>query len=214
MPVRRHERHVRVSGIAPAVDVTGLPCAGCFEAMTDDLRSIIRVAQARQGPPGVVILDGHTLQSTCESGPRAGYDGYERKRGSKTHIAVDTLGRPLAVHITPADEQARAQFRNWLNKSNKRRAERWNSLSRTQATPAGMRQRPPQPRRSSCRLSSYPRRRKASCFCRDIGWSNAVSAGAIALASSRVSTSVCLKLAAALRRLCLVDARSCCSVFF
>ncbi|WP_257806840.1 IS5 family transposase [Burkholderia glumae] len=83
--------------------------AGCFEAMTDDLRSIIRVAQALQGQPSAVILDGRTLQSTCESGPRAGYDGYKRKRGSKTHIAVDTLGHLLAVYITPADEQERAQ---------------------------------------------------------------------------------------------------------
>jgi transposase len=49
------------------------------------------------------------MQSTCESGPRAGYDGYKRKRGSKVHIAVDTLGHLLAVHVTPANEQERAQ---------------------------------------------------------------------------------------------------------
>ena len=43
--------------------------AGCFEAMAaSDLRSIIRVAQGRQGQPSAVILDGRTLQSSCESG--------------------------------------------------------------------------------------------------------------------------------------------------
>lgn len=83
--------------------------AGCFEAMVNDLRSVLRVAQERQGQPSAVILDGRTLQSTCESGPRAGYDGYKRKRGSKVHVAVDTLGNLLAVHITPANEQERAQ---------------------------------------------------------------------------------------------------------
>ncbi|CAB3776443.1 IS5 family transposase ISAzo23 [Paraburkholderia caffeinitolerans] len=83
--------------------------AGCFEAMVSDLRSVIRVAQGRKGQPSAVILDGRTLQSTCESGPRAGYDGYKRKRGSKVHMAVDTLGQLLAVHITPANEQERAQ---------------------------------------------------------------------------------------------------------
>jgi len=83
--------------------------AGCFEAMVNDLRSVIRVAQERQGQPSAVILDGRTLQSTCESGPRAGYDGYKRKRGSKVHMAVDTLGHLLAVHVTPANEQERAQ---------------------------------------------------------------------------------------------------------
>ena len=83
--------------------------AGCFEAMVNDLRSIVRVAQDRRGQPSAVILDGRTLQSTCESGPRAGYDGYKRKKGSKMHAAVDTLGQLLAVHVTPDNEQERAQ---------------------------------------------------------------------------------------------------------
>lgn len=71
--------------------------AGCFEAMVNDLRSVLRTAQGKQGQPSAVILDGRTLQSTCESGPRAGYDGYKRKKGSKVHMAVDTLGHLLAV---------------------------------------------------------------------------------------------------------------------
>ncbi|MPS90920.1 MAG: IS5 family transposase [Comamonas sp.] len=85
--------------------------AGCFEAMVSDLRSIIRVPQGRQGQPSAVVMDGRTLQSSCESGPRAGYDGYKRRRGSKVQMAVDTLGHLLAVHATPADEQERAQVR-------------------------------------------------------------------------------------------------------
>lgn len=83
--------------------------AGCFEAIVSDLRSIIRVAQDRQGQPSAVVLDGRTLQSNCEGGPRAGYDGYMRRRGSKARMAVDTLDHLLAVHVTPADEQERAQ---------------------------------------------------------------------------------------------------------
>ena len=39
----------------------------------------------------------------------AACDGYKRKRGSKVHMAVDTLGHLLAVHVTPANEQERAQ---------------------------------------------------------------------------------------------------------
>jgi len=49
------------------------------------------------------------VQSTPESGERAGYDGYKRKKGSKIHLAVDTLGLLLAAHVTPANEQERAQ---------------------------------------------------------------------------------------------------------
>ncbi len=30
-----------------------------------------------------VVIDGRTLQSTCESGPCAGYDGHKRKMGSQ-----------------------------------------------------------------------------------------------------------------------------------
>ena len=85
--------------------------SGCFEAMVSDLRSIIRVAQGRHSQPSAVVMDGRTLQSSCESGPRAGYDGYKRRRGSKVHVAVDTLGHLLAVHVTPANEQERAQVR-------------------------------------------------------------------------------------------------------
>jgi hypothetical protein len=50
-----------------------------------------------------------TLQSTQESGGRAGYDGAKRRKGSKVHLAVDTLGHLLALHVTPANEQDRAQ---------------------------------------------------------------------------------------------------------
>ena len=83
--------------------------AGVFEAMVHDLRALLRLAKGRKEQPTATILDSRTLQSSPESGQRAGYDGHKRKRGSKTHIAVDTLGHLLALHITPADEQDRAQ---------------------------------------------------------------------------------------------------------
>ena len=83
--------------------------AGCFEALVSDMRSIIRTSQGRSGQPSAVILDGRTLQSSCESGPRAGYDGYKRRNGSKVHAAVDTLGHLIALTVTPANEQERAQ---------------------------------------------------------------------------------------------------------
>lgn len=75
------------------------------------MRSIIRVGQGRLGQPSAVILDGRTLQSSCESGVRAGYDGYKRRRGSKVHRAVDTLGHLIDLTVTPANEQERAQVK-------------------------------------------------------------------------------------------------------
>jgi transposase len=83
--------------------------AGCFEAMAHDLRAILRLLAEKNEQPSAAIFDGRTLQSTPESGNRAGYDGYKRKKGSKVHAAVDTLGHLLALKVTPAQEQERAQ---------------------------------------------------------------------------------------------------------
>jgi transposase len=83
--------------------------AGVFAAMAHDLRAILRLAQGRAAQPSAVIFDSRTLQSSPESGGRAGYDGAKRRKGSKVHLAVDTLGHLLALHVTPANEQDRAQ---------------------------------------------------------------------------------------------------------
>ncbi len=83
--------------------------AGVFEAVAHDLRMILRMAGEREAQPTAAILDGRTLQSTPESGGRAGFDGHKKKRGSKVHIAVDTLGHLLALKVTAANEQERAQ---------------------------------------------------------------------------------------------------------
>jgi transposase len=83
--------------------------AGVFEQMAHDLRAVLRVAAGRGANPSAAVLDSRTLQSTPESGARAGYDGHKRRKGSKVHQAVDTLGHLLALLVTAADAQDRAQ---------------------------------------------------------------------------------------------------------
>ena len=83
--------------------------SGVFEAMIRDLRQLLRVLVGRAAQPSAAIFDSRTLQSTPESGHRAGYDGAKRKKGSKVHLAVDTLGHLLALHVTAANEQDRKQ---------------------------------------------------------------------------------------------------------
>jgi transposase len=83
--------------------------AGCFEAIVHDLRAVLRFAEGRDPEPTAAIFDSRTMQSTPESGGRAGDDGAKRQKGSKVHVAVDTLGHLLALHVTPADEQDRDQ---------------------------------------------------------------------------------------------------------
>lgn len=53
------------------------------------------------------MLDSRTIQSTLESGSRAGYDGARRTKGSKIQVAVDAPGNPLALNVRPADVQDR-----------------------------------------------------------------------------------------------------------
>jgi transposase len=84
--------------------------AHVFEAMVDDLRALLRLAEGRALSPSAAIFDSRTLQSSPESGSRAGYDGAKRRKGSKVHLSVDTLGHLLALHVTAADQQDRAQL--------------------------------------------------------------------------------------------------------
>jgi hypothetical protein len=50
------------------------------------------------------------LKSSRESGLRARFDGYQRRRGSKAHRVVDTVGHLLSVHVTSAVKQERTQI--------------------------------------------------------------------------------------------------------
>jgi transposase len=83
--------------------------AGCFETMVHDLRTFLRWSEGRSDDPTAIICDARTIQSTPESGAGAGYDGHKRRNGRKAHIAVDTLGHLLTVHVTPANAQERHQ---------------------------------------------------------------------------------------------------------
>jgi transposase len=83
--------------------------AGVFEAMVHDLRAVLRLTEGRASEPTAAVFDSRTLHSTLESGARGGYDGAKRKKGSKVHAAVDTLGHLLALLVTPDNKQDREQ---------------------------------------------------------------------------------------------------------
>jgi len=52
----------------------------------NDLRAVLRLAAGRNRSHRS-HFDSRTLQSTPESGHRAGYDGAKRRKGSKIHAA-------------------------------------------------------------------------------------------------------------------------------
>ena len=79
---------------------------------SDELRLPERGLKDRPEQPTAAVLDGRVLRSTPESRHQATYDGYKRTNGcngSKVHIAVDTLGNPLAVVVSGAERQGRHQ---------------------------------------------------------------------------------------------------------
>ena len=91
--------------------------AGCFDALAQDLRAVLRMAGERAPEPTAAVLGpaqgrpDRDSRSAVRAAPaqhaRAGYDGAKRKRGSKVHLAVDTLGHLLALHVTAADASDR-----------------------------------------------------------------------------------------------------------
>jgi len=101
--------------------------AGVFEAMVDDLREVLRLLSGRNEQPSAIILDSRTVQSTVESGHRAGYDGGKRKKGSKVHMAVDTLGQLLALYETST---TLPNFLEHLVRFEKRKEQHWEKSSR------------------------------------------------------------------------------------
>jgi transposase len=143
--------------------------AGCFESMVHDLRALLRAYAGRNVQPSAVVLDSRTLQSTPESGARAGYDGAKRRKGSKVHAAVDTLGELLALHVTPADEQDRDQV--------ERLAEAVQDLTGHTVELAYVDQGYTGERAAQAAQLSTPRSNAASSCCRVDGWLNAALGG-------------------------------------
>jgi transposase len=56
-------------------------------------------------PPWQMVYQQLRKRGAC------GHDSYKRRRGSKVHMAVDTLGQLIAMTVTPADEQERIQVK-------------------------------------------------------------------------------------------------------
>ena len=83
--------------------------AGSFEAQAQDTRLLLRVMKGSKPQPSAVILDARALQSTPESGSRAGYSGAKWRKGSKARLAVATVGHMLAPTVTPASDDERTQ---------------------------------------------------------------------------------------------------------
>jgi len=113
LPTRPLDRQYRIWALPPWPIVYQQTqrwlAAGVFHDLVADLQRVLRLAEGRAAESTAALLDSRTLQSTPERGGRGGYDGAKRRKGSTVHLAVDTLGQLLALHVTPANDQDRAQ---------------------------------------------------------------------------------------------------------
>jgi len=76
--------------------------------MAHDLRLLLRLPHGGPTPQCRHPRQPHAPVHARER-RRAGFDGHKKRKGSKVHAAVDTLGHLLALKVTPANEQDRAQ---------------------------------------------------------------------------------------------------------
>ena len=151
--------------------------AECFEALAQDLRALLRLASGRAEEPTAAIIDSRTLRSTPESGTRAGYDGAKRKRGSKVHMAVDTLGHLLALHVTPADVGDRTAVKRLAPTSKMRPATASSWPTSTKATPVRRPPVPQRPRALRCTSSSCPKQSEVRAAAAALGGGTVLRVG-------------------------------------
>ncbi len=144
--------------------------------------------------PSALIMDGRTLQSTPDSGSRTGYDGHKKKKGSKVHIAVDTLGNLLALDVTPASDQECNQVAELATAVQQVTSQTVTLAYVDQGIPARNRLPMLQRMRFNWMSSSIRRRRGDLYFSHAAGLSNAPSAGSPASTDWLATTNVWWKL--------------------
>jgi len=168
--------------------------AGVFESLAHDLRAVLRIAEGRKESPTAAIIDSRTLQSTPESSARAGYDGAKRRKGSKVHLAVDTLGHLLALCVTAADKQDRAQVSELAKRVQEETGEIVETAYVDQGYTGESAADAPGSMGSSSKSSNSQRRREGLSSYHGDGWWSEVSAGCHAFAAWRGIMNACSKL--------------------
>lgn len=78
-----------------------------------------REQEGREAAATAVIVDSQCVKTTEMGGDR-GFDAGKKVKGRKRHLAVDTIGLPIAIQITGADVQDRDQLAPILAEVHKR----------------------------------------------------------------------------------------------
>jgi transposase len=73
-----------------------------FQTIHDLALMCDRERAGREASPSAGVIDSQSIKAPA-AGAQRGYDAGKKVLGRKRHIAVDTDGRLLMVHLTPAD---------------------------------------------------------------------------------------------------------------
>ncbi|MBX9684939.1 MAG: IS5 family transposase, partial [Hyphomicrobium sp.] len=76
---------------------------GVLKRLQQTLVKKVRRAAGRKSTPSIASIDSQSVKSGKFASSERGYDGGKRVKGRKRHIAVDTLGLPLAISVTSAN---------------------------------------------------------------------------------------------------------------
>jgi putative transposase len=75
---------------------------GTWHLLYTALRRAERERIGRHPDPSAAIMDSQSVKTVEESAGICGYDAHKCVQGRKRHLLVDTLGLPIACHVTPA----------------------------------------------------------------------------------------------------------------
>ena len=77
---------------------------GILLLIMNDLREKVRVKEGKNICPSLLIVDSQSIKVAPFVHQSIGYDGNKKIHGRKRHLAVDTLGYPVAVYVGAANE--------------------------------------------------------------------------------------------------------------
>jgi transposase len=76
---------------------------GVLAKLLQTLVTLCRVHLGRAAQPSRVAVDSQSVHKVCFVGLDTGLDGHKLVNGRKRHLAVDSLGLPVALHVSAAN---------------------------------------------------------------------------------------------------------------
>jgi putative transposase len=77
---------------------------GILEDLLYKLSAKVRVRQGRKSGPTAGVVDTQSVKNASGVSKETGYDGGKKVKGRKRSLATDTLGNPLAVGVSRANQ--------------------------------------------------------------------------------------------------------------